>query len=429
MAAQCRGSSVRTASTSTRSPACSRPAVAGSANRTGAATSLPPRASRPAPTQSDVGQRLTAADRAGEHPSDGIGDRAEGTGGRHRAGPGDDREVARGQRRSRRSGRAPLRRAARSARRCRRDGREGHRDRRGGEPSAQQPAMPPGRPRQLALPPDQVAPHGSTRSWSMPSSALPHAQVRSAGRAATTSSSRTRSRSVCSAKTRKTCSWLTDSSPFEAGVQVGHQGDRGVAEGQLAGQDSLRVAGHVHQRPALRCEPLRLGSRRETRAVDDHRRPAVVRRPTGCRSSLQRPPARPAGQYGSSNATCTAPVSWNVCARPLVRSTSWSGTTSEPGPSSGRRLPTAHGASTCRTPQARSAQRLARYGIRCGGNRWSTPCRGRKATRRPATSPRTTGPDGAPNGRLDRRPAGRPRAARRALSRRSRPTAEVTAST
>ena len=35
---------------------------------------------------------------------------------------------------------------------------------------------------------------------------------------------------------------------FDAGVQVGHQRDRGVAEGQLAGQDGLGMAGHVDDR-------------------------------------------------------------------------------------------------------------------------------------------------------------------------------------
>src|SRR5258708_34625574 len=36
--------------------------------------------------------------------------------------------------------------------------------------------------------------------------------------------------------------------------------------------------------------------------------------------------------------------------------------------------------------------------MRCGGTLWSRPCRGRKATRRPATSPITTGSLGIPNG-------------------------------
>src|SRR5215471_18421341 len=53
---------------------------------------------------------------------------------------------------------------------------------------------------------------------------------------------------------------------------------------------------------------------------------------------------------------------------------------------------------TRRTPIERRAQRFARYGIRCGGNLWSRPCRGRKATRRPATSPITIGSLGIPNG-------------------------------
>src|ERR1700730_18141381 len=60
--------------------------------------------------------------------------------------------------------------------------------------------------------------------------------------------------------------------------------------------------------------------------------------------------------------------------------------------------PTALGAITCRTPSERSAHMFARYGMRCGGNRWSRPCRGRNATRRPATSPTLTGSLGGPKG-------------------------------
>src|SRR5215213_6649137 len=36
--------------------------------------------------------------------------------------------------------------------------------------------------------------------------------------------------------------------------------------------------------------------------------------------------------------------------------------------------------------------------MRCGGYSWPRPCRGRKATGRPATSPTETGADGAPYG-------------------------------
>jgi hypothetical protein len=79
-------------------------------------------------------------------------------------------------------------------------------------------------------------------------------------------------------------------------------------------------------------------------------------------------------------------------------STSWSGRTNAPGPSSRRRPPTAHGASTWRTPISRRAHRLARYGMRWGGNRWSRPCRGRNATRRPPMSAIVIGSDGCPYG-------------------------------
>ena len=60
-----------------------------------------------------------------------------------------------------------------------------------------------------------------------------------------------------------------------------------------------------------------------------------------------------------------------MSARPLVRSTSWSGTTTAPGPFSGFRLPTAHGPKTRRTPSLRSAHMLARYGTVCAENSWA----------------------------------------------------------
>ena len=78
--------------------------------------------------------------------------------------------------------------------------------------------------------------------------------------------------------------------------------------------------------------------------------------------------ARRVGQYGSAKSTWMPPESKYVSARPLVRSTSWSGTTTAPGPLSGFRLPTAHGPKTRRTPSLRSAHMLARYGTVCAEN-------------------------------------------------------------
>ena len=87
-----------------------------------------------------------------------------------------------------------------------------------------------------------------------------------------------------------------------------------------------------------------------------------------------------------------------MSARPLVRSTSWSGTTTVPGPVAGSRLPTAHGPNTRRTPSLRSAHMLARYGTVCAENSWAAPCRGRNATSCPATAPIVTGALGLPYG-------------------------------
>ena len=69
-----------------------------------------------------------------------------------------------------------------------------------------------------------------------------------------------------------------------------------------------------------------------------------------------------------------------------------------PGPSSGVRLPTAHGPKTRRTPSARSAHMLARYGTVCGENSWFTPCRGRNATSCSPTVPTVIGALGSPYG-------------------------------
>ena len=62
------------------------------------------------------------------------------------------------------------------------------------------------------------------------------------------------------------------------------------------------------------------------------------------------------------------------------------------------RLPTAHGPKIRRTPNARSAHMLARYGTVCGENSCLTPCRGRNATSWSPTVPTVIGALGAPYG-------------------------------
>ena len=61
-------------------------------------------------------------------------------------------------------------------------------------------------------------------------------------------------------------------------------------------------------------------------------------------------------------------------------------------------LPAAHGAKTCRTPNARSAHMLARYGTLCAGYWWSGPWRGKNATSCWPTTPTVTGALGSPKG-------------------------------
>ncbi len=85
--------------------------------------------------------------------------------------------------------------------------------------------------------------------------------------------------------------------------------------------------------------------------------PSTAAQPCPCAAASAT--LRPSGQYGSANVVCTTfgtvpsgsgSPSKYVCVRDFVRSTSWSGTSSVPGPYSSRSPPTAHGPSTWRTP-------------------------------------------------------------------------------
>ena len=146
--------------------------------------------------------------------------------------------------------------------------------------------------------------YGRGKGRGRPSSACGHRQSRSSGRSAMTVMSSSRSRPMFSANTPNTSAWVTPSpSSTPASVSVTRASGR-VAERELAGQNGLGVAGHADQRPALGGVPLRLGPGGEPRALDDHerpRRPPAPSPPLGGQSAT----ARPAGQYGSANGTCT----------------------------------------------------------------------------------------------------------------------------
>src|SRR5262249_28745316 len=58
--------------------------------------------------------------------------------------------------------------------------------------------------------------------------------------------------------------------------EVRHQRNRRVAEGQLAGQDRLRMTRHVHHRTAHRRVPAGLRAGREARTLHHDHRAAVV---------------------------------------------------------------------------------------------------------------------------------------------------------
>jgi len=83
---------------------------------------------------------------------------------------------------------------------------------------------------------------------------------------------------------------------------------------------------------------------------------------------------------------------------PLVRSRSWSGITTWRGAIPSRRLPTALTDSKWVTPNVFIAQTLAREGSSLGLIRCPLPCRGKKATRTPASVPTVMVSLGFPKG-------------------------------
>ena len=218
------------------------------------------------------------------------------------------------------------------------------------------------------------------------------------GSAPATSRSRPRSRAVFSPKTRNTSSWVTPWSPSTPGVQVGDQSDRGVAEGQLAGEHRLRVAGHVDDRAAhaRRTSATRPG----WRSAGPRRPPSCRRRPGRSRSRsatvADRGPAGRAVRVGEvhvhrarvverlrpAGRAVDQLVGQHERARPELG----------PQPADRARREDLPYAQLAQRPQVRPV------GIWCGGKRWSRPCRGRNATRRPPTSATVIGSDGAPYG-------------------------------
>ena len=58
----------------------------------------------------------------------------------------------------------------------------------------------------------------------------------------------------------------------------------------------------------------------------------------------------------------------------------------------GASAPTAHGREDLADAEGAQRPQVGAVGMRCGGKRWSRPCRGRNATRRSPTSPTVIGP-------------------------------------
>ena len=166
---------------------------------------------------------------------------------------------------------------------------------------------------------------------------------------------------MLSAKTRSTSAWETASPPstpaswsVTSAIVVKH-----IASSRASEASGMPVIPTTVQPACL--VPARLGPRREARAVDDHQRAGRDGRSAGGLGGAQDggPAARAVG-VGEPGVDDGPSPSKTVWSRPHVRSTTWSGTTTVPGPWAGTSEPTAQGASTCRTPTARRAQRLAR---------------------------------------------------------------------
>ena len=197
-------------------------------------------------------------------------------------------------------------------------------------------------------------PHGSSTAASMPSCARQCGDSRRSGD--TDRSPRAAALTArCCARTRRTHPPRAPLPRVQPGVEVGHQRDCGVTQLQLAGEHRLGVAGHVHQLDQP-CAANHWDSAR----VENRGPSTTTIAPPSMMSGLRRDRRAQRGQYGSAKLTCSRRSRSRSACDCVVRSTSWSGTTSAPGPRSGVRLPTAQGPKTRRTPSARSAHRFAR---------------------------------------------------------------------
>ena len=168
-----------------------------------------------------------------------------------------------------------------------------------------------------------------------------------------------------------------------AGVHVGHERERRVALAHLPGQLGLGRAGHVDEVPALGGVVVRLGAGREARTFDDDHRAADTHVGVGLGERLGDDRAVGVGEGQVDRAGLDErPDPSRRCGRPA-------------GPvRRGRRAPRYREGRRRRTapapgvrPASAAPTRSPGRGCACGGCSWWGPCRGTKATRRPATSP------------------------------------------
>ena len=127
------------------------------------------------------------------------------------------------------------------------------------------------------------------------------------------------------------------------GVVVGDAGERRVTDARFAGELRLGQRRHADDVGAPRAVQLRLGARRERRALDHDERAAAMRLHAGVgrRRRTATPLSARAERRVEARCARRCRGRRTSTAGPCVRSMSWSGTTMCSGAISSRRLPTA----------------------------------------------------------------------------------------
>ena len=177
------------------------------------------------------------------------------------------------------------------------------------------------------------------------------------GRAATVAASTSLSRSMLAAKIAQDLLVGDALAGLDAGVEVGHDGDGRVAEGELAGDRRLGHAGHADDVAAQRRVPPRLGAGGEPGTVDHDEGAAVAAgaSPPARGGDGGGPAARAVGVGERRRARPVRPRRRRCAPGPRCGRRPGRARPGVPGPSSGSSDPTAHGRE--HLPDAEGAQR------------------------------------------------------------------------